>query len=124
MKVPMISIVDDDESFRTAATSFVRSLGYAAAAYASAEAFLAAAPIGDPDCLISDVQMPGMNGFELQAQLLARGHRLPIIFISAFPEMKARAQALADGAIGFLDKPFSDETLITCLDRALAGRGA
>jgi len=124
MKVPVISIVDDDESFRKAATSFVRSLGYAAAAYASAEEFLTAAPIDDTDCLITDVQMPGMSGIELQAQLRARGHRLPIIFISAFPEMKARAQALADGAIGFLDKPFSDDKLINCLDQALAGRGA
>src|SRR5262249_3993070 len=100
------------------------SLGYAASSYASAEEFLTAAPIHDTDCLITDVQMPGMSGFELQARLLARGHRLPIIFISAFPEMKARARALADGAIAFLDKPFSDEKLINCLDQALAGRTA
>jgi FixJ family two-component response regulator len=124
MKIPVISIVDDDDSFRKAATSFIRSLGYVATAFASAEDFLQAGPIEETDCLITDVQMPGMTGFELQSQLLARGHRLPIIFISAFPEMKARGHALAAGAIGFLDKPFNDEKLITCLNEALATRSA
>ena len=61
-----------------------------------------------PIALITDLQMPGMTGLELQTRLTAEGHRLPIIFISAFPEMRARAQALAAGAAAFLDKPFSD----------------
>ena len=67
--------------------------------------------------------MPGMNGIELQGKLIVQGHHLPVIFVTAFPEMKARAQALAVGAIGFLAKPFSDEKLITCLNEALAARG-
>jgi len=112
MKVPVISIVDDDESFRKAATSFIRSLGYRAAAFASAEEFLENGPIKETDCLITDVQMPGMTGFELQKQLLAQGHRLPIIFISAFPEVEGRKRAIAEGAIGFLDKAAGDEKAI------------
>ena len=123
MKVPVISIVDDDASFRGAVARFIRSLGFIVAVFPSAEEFLEAGPIRETDCLITDVQMPGMTGFELQTQLRARGHDLPIIFISAFPE-KARGQAMAAGAIGFLDKPFNDEKLITCLNQALAARSA
>jgi FixJ family two-component response regulator len=119
--VPVIAIVDDDESFRRATMSFIRSLGYAVLQFASAEAFLKSDLLHDTNCLISDVQMPGMNGVELQGELNARGHHLPIIFVTAFSEMRAKAQALAAGAIGFLDKPFSDEELIACLNKALAG---
>ena len=78
--------------------------------------------LDDTDCLISDVQMPGMNGIELQGKLIAQGYHFPIIFVTAFPEMKARAQALASGAIGFLAKPFSDEILISCLNKALSAK--
>jgi FixJ family two-component response regulator len=121
-KVPMIAIVDDDESFRRATASFVRSLGYVAAAFGSAEAFLTSDRIRDTDCLISDVQMPGMTGIELQGQLIARGHHLPVIFVTAFPEVKTKGRALAAGAVGYLDKPFSDQTLIACLNEALSDR--
>jgi len=121
-KVPVIAIVDDDDSFRRATMSFVRSLGYAALQFASAEAFLNSDQLDDADCLISDVQMPGMNGVELQGRLIAQGYHLPIIFMTAFPEIRARAQALAAGAIGFLAKPFNDEMLVTCLSKALGAR--
>jgi FixJ family two-component response regulator len=121
-KVPMIAIVDDDESFRRATTSFVRSLGYGTAAFDSAEAFLESNCVHDADCLITDVQMPGMTGIELQGRLIAQGHRVPIIFITAFPEIKSRAQALAAGAVGFLTKPFNDQGLVTCLNKALVAR--
>ena len=123
-KVPVIAIVDDDESFRRATTSFVRSLGYGTAAFHSAEAFLESNRIHEADCLITDVQMPGMTGIELQGRLIAQGHRLPVIFITAFPEMKARAQALTAGAVGFLAKPFNDQGLINCLNEALSARSA
>jgi FixJ family two-component response regulator len=121
-KVPVIAVVDDDDSFRHATMSFIRSLGYAVVQFASAEAFLKSDRLNETDCLISDVQMPGMNGVELQGKLIAQGHHLPIIFMTAFPEIKARAQALAAGAIGFLAKPFNDEMLITCLSKALGAR--
>ena len=123
-KVPVIAIVDDDESFRRATMNFVRSLGYGTAAFDSAEAFLESDHIHETDCLITDVQMPGMTGIELQDRLIAQGHRLPVIFITAFPEMRARAQALAAGAVGFLAKPFNDQRLIACLNEALAARSA
>ena len=119
-KMPVIAIVDDDELFRRATTSFVRSLGYGTASFDSAEAFLKSEHVSDADCLITDVQMPGMTGIELQDRLIAQGHYLPVIFITAFPEMRARAQALASGAIGFLAKPFDDRNLISCLNEALA----
>ena len=119
-KMPVIAIVDDDESFRRATTSFVRSLGYGTASFNSAEAFLKSEHVSDADCLITDVQMPGMTGIELQDRLIAQGRYLPVIFITAFPEMRARAQALASGAIGFLAKPFDDRNLISCLNEALA----
>jgi FixJ family two-component response regulator len=120
----VISVVDDDESVREAIKGFIRSLGYVAATFASAEEFLKSERVHETACLITDVQMPGMSGIELQSRLIAKGHRLPIIFITAFPEAKARAQALAAGALGFLSKPFSDEKLISYLDEALARRGA
>ena len=120
--MPVIAIVDDNEPFRHATVSFIRSLGYAVLQFASAEAFLKSNQLDDTDCLISDVQMPGMNGIEAQSKLIAQGHHFPIIFVTAFPGMKTRAQALASGAIGFLAKPFNDETLITCLNKALAAR--
>ena len=121
--VPLIAIVDDDDSFRRATTSFIRSLGYAVLQFGSAEAFLQSDRLHHADCLISDVQMPGMNGIELQSKLTVQGYRLPIIFVTAFSEMRARAQALSAGAIGFLAKPFSDEELVACLDKALAAKG-
>jgi FixJ family two-component response regulator len=120
--MPVIVIVDDNEPFRRAIVSFIRSLGYAALQFASAEAFLKSNRLDDTDCLISDVQMPGMNGIDLQGKLIAQSHHIPIIFVTGFPETKARAQALASGAIGFLAKPFSDEILITCLNKAIGAR--
>jgi FixJ family two-component response regulator len=115
----MIAIVDDDESVRETTKGLVRSLGYAAAAFASAEDFLRSDRLHDASCLISDVQMPGLTGVELQDRLAAAGNRMPIIFITAFPEERIRTRALAAGAHGFLAKPFSDESLIGCLDKAL-----
>jgi FixJ family two-component response regulator len=122
MKVPVISIVDDDESVRETTRGLVRSLGYVAATFESAEDFLGSGRVHDTACLISDVQMPGMSGIELQSRLIAEGNRLPVIFITAFPEARARTQALLAGALGFLSKPFNEQKLIDCLELALAER--
>jgi len=119
---PVIAIVDDDESFRHATISFVRSLGYSAAAFPSADAFVNSNAVEGTDCVITDVQMPGMSGIELQSYLIAQGNHVPVIFVTAFPEMEARGPALRAGAIGFLGKPFGDENLISCLNKALATR--
>jgi FixJ family two-component response regulator len=117
----MISIVDDDASVREATKGLIRSLGYSAVTFASAEDYLRSEQVRDTSCLIADVQMPGMSGVDLQYRLIADGHRTPIIFVTAFPEERTRARALEAGAFGFLSKPFDDECLIKCLDKALKG---
>jgi FixJ family two-component response regulator len=123
--VPMISIVDDDESVRAATRGLVRSLGLKANSFASSEDFLRSNHIDDTSCLIADVQMPGLSGMELQSLLLAQGHRTPIIFITALAEERIRRRVLNAGAIGFLSKPFNEECLIDYLETALKGhRGA
>jgi FixJ family two-component response regulator len=119
-KIPTISIVDDDESVREATKALVRSLGYGALTFASAEEFLSSDHVDDTCCVITDVQMAGLSGVELQKRLIAEGHRVPIIFITAFPDERTRSRVLNAGAIGYLSKPFSDESLIQCLDAALA----
>jgi FixJ family two-component response regulator len=116
----VISIVDDDESFRRAITDLIRSLGYAVASFGSAEEFLHSNRLADTACLITDVQMPGMSGLDLQSALLAQGSRVPIIFVAADPGSKARGQALASGALAFLTKPFREEKLISFLDQAVS----
>ena len=118
-KLPVISIIDDDASVRTATGNLLRSLGYIVHTFASAEEFLRSTQFNETSCVIADVQMPVMTGVELQALLLAQGHRVPFIFITAFPEETIRGQAMKAGAICFLTKPFDRLTLIKCLDTAL-----
>jgi len=120
---PVISIVDDDRSVRAATYNLVRSLGYTVHTFASAEEFLRSPHLKDTSCVIADVQMPAMSGVELQAHLLAKGRRVPFIFITAFAVESARAQALKAGATCFLTKPFDGEALVKCLDAALEGHG-
>ena len=119
----IISIVDDDESVRTAMSSLVRSLGYRAYEFESAEAFLASPRLQDASCLIVDVQMPGMSGLDLQDALLVREQVVPIIFITAFPTDSLRQRAEAAGAAGFFSKPVDSQMIIRCLDVALSSSG-
>jgi FixJ family two-component response regulator len=118
-KCPKISIVDDDESVREATKGLVRSLGYDAATFATAEDFLQSNRVRETSCLITDVQMPGLSGLELQRRLIAQGNRTPVIFVTAFPDERTREHAMKAGAIGFLSKPFEEECLIRHLDAAL-----
>jgi FixJ family two-component response regulator len=120
-RVPVVSIVDDDASVRVATHRLVRSLGYIAHTFSSADEFLKSPHVNDTSCLIADVQMPGMSGVELQSVLLAQGRRMPIIFITAFPEESARRRALEAGAMCFLTKPFDGPTLVKYLAAAVAG---
>ncbi|MHC2338476.1 response regulator transcription factor [Bradyrhizobium sp. USDA 4454] len=120
---PVISIIDDDLSVRTATDNLVRSLGYAVETYASAEEFLHSPHLSDTSCVIADVRMPAMSGLDLQAHLIAGGRRFPFIFITAFSVEADRARAMAAGAICFLIKPFDGDALIRCLDAALAQPG-
>jgi FixJ family two-component response regulator len=122
-QLPVISIIDDDASVRIATDRLVRSLGYVTHTFASADEFLRSPQVDTTSCVIADVQMPGMSGLELQDLLRAQGRRLPIVFITAFPEENVRARAIAAGAIGFLTKPFDGATLIKSLEAALMARG-
>jgi len=118
----IISIVDDDKSVRDATWSLIRSLGHSAATFASAEEFLESGSLRETACLIVDVQMPGMSGIDLQNHLIANGACPPMIFVTAFPNDQVQERALGAGAVGFLTKPFSEDGLVACLERALAHR--
>jgi len=123
---PLIAIVDDDESVCRALRRLVRSLMMDAETFSSGEHFLdllEAMPSFHPDCLILDVQMPGLNGLDVQQVLAANANTLPVIFITAHDEVGIREKALASGAVAFLRKPFNDELLVKTLDEALK-RGA
>ena len=122
-QVPVISIIDDDASVRVATNRLVRSLGYVTHAFASADEFLRSPQLNTTSCVIADVHMPGMDGVEMQSRLRAQGSRLPIIFITAFPDDSVRARALDGGAVCLLAKPFEAATLIKCLDIALGRAG-
>jgi FixJ family two-component response regulator len=119
---PVISVVDDHASVRVGTENLLNSLGYTVHTFASADEFLRSAHFSDTSCVITDVQMPAISGVELQALLLARGHHVPIIFITAFSDDAVRARALEAGAVCFLTKPLDRLTLIECLETALEGR--
>ena len=115
----LISLVDDDESVRRSTTLLIESFGFHAAAFESAESFLKSGQLQETACLIVDVQMPGMNGLELQSHLATAGYKIPIIFITSYDNKESRKQALQAGAVAFLGKPFSDELLLRALRAAL-----
>ena len=122
-KVPVVSIIDDDESVRTATQCLVRSLGLKTRIFASAEEFLLSPYVTDTSCVIADVQMAKISGLELQSRLRACGNDLPMIFITAFPDERLKVRALEDGAVCFLSKPFDGQVLIDCLSKALTATG-
>jgi FixJ family two-component response regulator len=119
MVAQLISIIDDDPSVRDAVTEFVRSLGYDALAFASAEEFLACCDLERLACAITDIHMPGMNGFELKQQLDTRCGAIPVIMITARTEPDLETKAKLNGATCFLQKPFDAETLADCIEKAL-----
>lgn len=119
----MISIVDDDASVRDGVRSLVRSLGYTAATFSSAEEYLQSAAVRDSSCLITDLGMPGMGGADLQEHLLADGNTMPVIVMTASHDDGLRKRVLNAGARGFLRKPFGDQQLIDCLENALKRSG-
>jgi FixJ family two-component response regulator len=113
-------VVDDDESVRLSIGALIRSLGYAAYGFGSAEAFLNSAEAASADCLITDVQMPGLSGIDLQRALNERGRAPPMIFVTAFPQERIRRQAMAAGALNFLSKPCDDDLLVRTIEEAVA----
>jgi FixJ family two-component response regulator len=114
-----ISIVDDDASIREALKSLMRSVRFAVDAFASAEEFLASGHLDDTSCLILDVTLPGMSGFDLQSQLNLAHHNIPIIFITAHADESSRQRALKGGAIDLLSKPVRRETLFKAIQSAI-----
>jgi len=117
---PVIAIVDDDASVRHALGRLVRSLDLAALLYANGEELLQSTALDSVSCLVTDIQMPAMNGFALCEALRARGLRFPVIFMTAFAREGYQQQALAADAAGFLNKPFLDTDIIRCIEQALA----
>jgi FixJ family two-component response regulator len=120
--LPLISIVDDDDSVRESLSGLIRSVGFGARVFASAEEFLNSDLLSDTDCLILDVRMPGMNGLELQRHLAANHLAMPVIFITAHGDEEARVRALNGGAVEYLLKPFSEEALLKAIDTALKSK--
>jgi FixJ family two-component response regulator len=119
-----ISIVDDDSLARDGIRELIESLGYKAVTFISAEHFLESGLIAETTCLITDLQMPGLNGLELQEALRSQGYQTPVILITAYANEKHRKRALDNGAVGFLSKPFDDEALIECLTAAIRLRAS
>ena len=115
----LVAVVDDDESVRESLPDLLREFGFATHAFPSAEEFLASDNVGGTRCLILDIAMPGMTGLDLQCELKSRGHKIPIIFITAQKNEAVRARAFEQGAAEFLLKPFSDTALVAALNTAL-----
>jgi FixJ family two-component response regulator len=115
-----ISVVDDDESFRLAIVGSLRSLGYAAQGFVSAEQFIAASGAASSDCVITDLHMRGMSGIDLIRYLQVQDPTLPVIMITGRPEPGLEPKAAALGAICLLRKPFETEALIHCLEKAFS----
>jgi FixJ family two-component response regulator len=115
----LVAVVDDDESVRESLPDLLREFGFAAAAYPSAEEFLASGKIGETKCLVLDIAMPGIAGLGLQRELKARGQLIPIVFITASKDESVRREALREGAAALLLKPFSDTALLEALTKAL-----
>jgi FixJ family two-component response regulator len=118
-----VVVIDDDESVRESLPDLLRTLGFAAKAFASAEEFLAAECVAATRCLVLDVTMPGMSGPELHQQLILRKHTLAIIYITARADEALRQQLLRQGAVECLFKPFSEQQLRVALDAAMQGIG-
>ena len=118
-EVPLISIVDDDALARDGIAALVESLGYNVITFTSAEHFLGSDVIVETTCLITDMQMPGLSGLELQEALQSQGHQTPVIVITGYPNEKHQTCARENGAVGYLIKPFNEQTLIACLTVAI-----
>jgi FixJ family two-component response regulator len=116
---PLVVVVDDDESVRESLPDLLGEFGFDAQVFPSAEEFLLSDSLGQTKCLVLDIAMPGMTGFDLQQELKVRGQSIPIIFITAQKDDTVRTRAFKQGAVGFLPKPFSDTALLSALNTAL-----
>ena len=117
---PLIAVVDDDHSIVKSLARLLRLSGYAVDTFGSAQEFLNCVALSLPRCLVLDVQMPGMSGFELQSRMKELGHAVPIVFITAHDTSQTRAAARQSGAITLLFKPFRSTVLLTAIAEAIA----
>jgi two-component system, LuxR family, response regulator FixJ len=118
-KTPIVFIVDDDDAVRNSLRLLVKSVGLSASVQVSAQDFLTHYDPSQPGCLVLDVRMPGMSGLDLQQQLNMRGAVIPVIFITGHGDIPMAVEAMQQGAFHFLQKPFRDQDLIDCIQRAL-----
>src|SRR2546428_730300 len=116
---PLISVVDENDAVRESLSGLIRSVGFAVEDFPSAEKFLNSDHLNDTHCLILDVRMPGIGGLELQRRLVKSNRNIPIIFITAHGNEADRSQALRDGAVDYLFKPFSEQVLLNAINAAL-----
>jgi FixJ family two-component response regulator len=119
---PLISCVDDDSSVCDAIKGFLRAFGFDAETYLSAEEFLQSGRLDATSCLITDVQLGGMSGLQLQDRLAESGYRIPVIVMTAFPDDGVHERAFSAGAVAFLSKPITKDDLLTCIRSALNSR--
>jgi FixJ family two-component response regulator len=118
-KRKLICLVEDDEPFRESMQKLMRALGYAVEAFSSAAKFLASPMLAVTDCLVTDVNMPGMTGLELHRHLIDAGYAIPTILVTAYPDELDRNRAVNDGVVCYLSKPLDDYQLEGCLRSAL-----
>ena len=116
---PSIAVIDDDESVRVATIGLLRSLGFIAKAFASADEFLKSNRLQITNCLIADVQMPGTSGLALYGQLVAAGNPIPTVLITAYPNEEVRTRAMHAGVAAYLVKPFGEQELLDSINLAL-----
>ena len=116
---PLVAVVDDDESVRESLPDLLKELGFRAQTFSSAAAFLESDRIDEIACLILDIAMPGMSGPDLKRELISRGYRIPVIFITAHRDEVDRSRLLSEGAADCLFKPFSESALLSALNAAL-----
>lgn len=117
---PLVAIVDDDKSIRVAVSNLLQSAGWSTAAFDDARSFLGSAHRQRAACIVADVRMPGITGFEMHEELVASGQGIPTVLITAYPDDSVRARAREAGIVCCLSKPFAPDELLDCVRAALA----
>lgn len=122
-EIPIVAVVDDDEMVGEATAQLIETFGLVARIFSSAEAYLKSNCFDETSCIVSDVQMPRIDGLQLQQRLIKLGHDIPVIFVTAFANERVHRRAMKAGAVCFLMKPFEPSRLLDCL-RSAIGRWA
>jgi FixJ family two-component response regulator len=123
-RTPLVAIVDDNESIRETTKDLLESAGLDVATFASAEDFLGSALLPGVSCAVADMRMPGMSGLALYEHLVASGHPVPTILMTAYPDERARKRALRTGVVAYLTKPFTEAELLGCIGSAVRERSS